>query len=271
MWFAAGSRHRKSVGGGPKGNQMSSLMGKVAIVTSASKGIGAAIAKALAEAGAAVAVNYFADKEGAERTVLNINQSGGKAIAIRGDVSKAADVKRVFADMAKAFGQLDVLVNNAGVFRFEPFETITEKEFHREFDTNVLGTILATQEALKYFPKSGGSVINLSSIASENPVPESSLYSATKGAIDTLTMALAKELGPRNIRVNTVAPGLVDTEGNRESGFVDSAAGNAGAAATPLGPRLGKPEEIAPVVVFLASDEAAWLTGERISASGGLH
>ena len=250
---------------------MNKLAGKVAIVTGASKGIGAAVAKALAEAGAAVAVNFSADKQGAERIVSEIKNGGGKAVPIQGDVSKAADVKRLFQETKKAFGSVDVLVNNAGVFQFDPFEAITEKEFHREFDINVLGTILATQEALKYFPRSGGSIINLSSIASENPVPKSALYSATKGAIDTITMALAKELGPRNIRVNAVAPGLVDTEGNRSSGFVGSPDGETGAAATPLGARFGQPREIAPVVVFLASDDAAWLTGERISASGGLH
>jgi 3-oxoacyl-[acyl-carrier protein] reductase len=250
---------------------MNKLTGKVAVVTGASKGIGAAVAEELAKAGAAVAVNYSADREGAERTVLGINRSGGKAVVIQGDVSKAADVKRLFEETKKAFGSVDVLVNNAGVFRFEPLEDITENEFHREFDTNVLGTILATQEALKHFSRKGGSVVNISSIASENPVPNSALYSATKGAIDTLTMALAKELGPRNIRVNTVAPGLVDTEGNRTSGFVGSAAAEAGTAATPLGARFGQPHEIAPVVVFLASDDAAWITGERISASGGLH
>jgi 3-oxoacyl-[acyl-carrier protein] reductase len=250
---------------------MNKLTGKVAIITGASKGIGAAVASALAAAGAAVAVNYSSDKEGAERVVSEITSEGGKAIAIQGDVSKAADVKRLFEQAKKALGTVDVLVNNAGVFQFEPFEAITETKFHRNFDINVLGTILATQEALKYFPRGGGSVINISSIASENPVPNSALYSATKGAIDTLTMALAKELGPRNIRVNTVAPGLVDTEGNRASGFVGSPVGDAGAAATPLGGRFGLPREIAPVVVFLASDDAAWLTGERISASGGLH
>jgi len=250
---------------------MNKLTGKVAVVTGASKGIGAALAIGLAEAGAAVAVNYSAGREGAERTVLEITNSGGKAIAIQADVSKAADVKRLFEETKKAFGSVDVLVNNAGVFQWGPFEDITEKEFHREFDTNVLGTILATQEALKHFPRTGGSIINISSIASENPVPGSSLYSATKGAIDTITRALAKELGSRNIRVNTVAPGQTDTEGNRLSGFVGSAAGDVGAAATPLGARFGQPQEIAPVVVFLASDDAAWLTGERISASGGLH
>ncbi len=250
---------------------MNKLTGKVAIVTGASLGIGAAVAKALAEAGAAVAVNYSSTKEGAERIVSQITREGGKAIAIQADVSKAADVRRMFEETKKAFGSVDVLVNNAGVFQFDPLEAITEKEFHREFDINVLGTILATQEALKYFPRRGGSVINISSIASENPVPNSCLYAATKGAIDTITMALSKELGPRNIRVNTVAPGLIDTEGNRKSGFVTSPEGAAGAAATPLGARFGQPEEIAPVVVFLASDDAAWLTGERISVSGGLH
>jgi 3-oxoacyl-[acyl-carrier protein] reductase len=250
---------------------MKKLAGKVAIVTGASKGIGAAAAKALAAEGAAVVVNYSSEKQGAESVVAQITREDGKAIAIQADVSRAIDVKRLFKETAKAFGLPNVLVNNAGVFKFEPLEAITEEEFHREFDTNVLGQILTIQEALKHFPADGGSIINLSSIASTNPVPNSSLYSATKGAVDTLTLALAKELGPRKIRVNIVAPGLVDTEGNRDSGFVGSEAGNAGASATPLGRRFGKPDEIAPVIVFLASDGAAWLTGERINASGGLH
>ncbi len=265
------SRRMHRTEGSRKEKEMNSLTGKVAIVTGASKGIGAAIAKALATAGAGVAVNYSAGKEGAERTVSEITRSGGKAIAIRADVSKAADVKHLFEETKKAFGAVDVLVNNAGVFQFGPFDAITEAEFHREFDTNVLGTMLVTQEALKYFPRSGGSIINISSIASENPVPNSTLYAATKGAIDTITMALSKELGPRHIRVNTVAPGQTDTEGTRRIGYVGSPEADAGVAATPLGARFGRPDEIAPVVVFLASDDAAWITGERISASGGLH
>lgn len=250
---------------------MQKLAGRVAIVTGASKGIGAAAAKALAAEGAAIVVNYSSGKEGADRVVSQIRRDGGKAIAVQADVSEPRDVKRLFEETRSAFGSVDVLVNNAGVFKFEPLEAIREEEFHREFNTNVLSQILTIQEALRHFPSKGGSIINISSIASENPVPNSSLYSATKGAIDTLTVALAKELGPRNIRVNIVAPGLVDTEGNRDSGFVGSEAGNAGASATPLGARFGTPEEIAPVIVFLASDDSAWLTGERINASGGLH
>jgi 3-oxoacyl-[acyl-carrier protein] reductase len=250
---------------------MNSLTGKVAIVTGASKGIGAAIAKGLAAAGAAVAVNYASDKDGAERAAAEITAKGGKAVAIQADMSKQADVRRLFEEARKALGVPNVLVNNAGTFKFEPVQDITETEFHRHFDINVLGPMLAVQEALKHFPADGGSIVNISSIASESPVANSSLYAATKGALDTLTLALAKELGPRKIRVNMVAPGYTDTEGNQRIGFVGSADGAALVAATPLGGRFGRPEEIAPAVVFLASDDAAWLTGERINASGGVH
>jgi 3-oxoacyl-[acyl-carrier protein] reductase len=250
---------------------MNTLTGKVAIVTGASKGIGAAIAKALAAAGAAVAVNYASDETGAERAVAEIIAQGGKAVAVRADMSKAVEVKRLFEETKKTLGSPTVLVNNAGTYKFAPVEEITETEFHRHFDINVLGTMLAIQQAVSYFPAEGGSIINISSVASQSPVPNSSLYSATKAAVDTLTLALAKELGPRNIRVNAVAPGYTDTEGNQRIGFVGSAEAEALIAATPLGGRWGRPEDIAPAVVFLASDDAAWLTGERINASGGVH
>jgi 3-oxoacyl-[acyl-carrier protein] reductase len=250
---------------------MNHLSGKVAIVTGASKGIGAAIARGLAAAGAAVAVNYASDKEGANQVVAEIVAKGGKAVAIGADMSKAAEVKGLFEETKSILGTPRVLVNNAGIFKFEPLQDVTEAAFHRHFDINVLGPMLAIQEALKHFPPEGGSIVNITSIASKSPVPNSSLYAATKGAIDTLTVALAKELGPRKIRVNAVAPGYTDTEGNQQIGFVGSAEAEALVAGTPLGGRFGRPEEIAPAVVFLASDEAAWLTGERIAASGGVH
>ena len=247
---------------------MSDLKGKVAIVTGASKGIGAGIAKGFAAAGAAVVVNYASNREGADRIVADIIAAGGKAIAVQGDVSKAADVKRLFETTKASFGALDVLVNNAGVYRFEPLEAVTEKEFHREFDTNVLGTILTIQEALKYFGPEGGSVINISSLASLNPTPDSVIYAATKSAVDSITRGLSKELGARNIRVNAIAPGGTASEGLAEAGILGSDLEREIVSMTPLG-RFGQPGDIARVAVFLASDNSSWLTGERITASGG--
>jgi len=248
---------------------MSDLKGKVAVVTGASKGIGAAIAKSLGAAGAAVTVNYASGRDGAERVVAAIKADGGKAIAVQADVAKAADVRHLFAETKKAFGRLDVLVNNAGIYRFQPLDDITEDEFHSLFNTNVLGTILATKEAAKHFDASGGSVINISSVASEDAVPTASVYSATKGAVDAVTRVLAAELGPRKIRVNAIAPGGVETEGTHAAGVVGSDFEKQMVARTALG-RLGQPDDIARVAVFLASDDAAWLTGERLAASGGL-
>jgi len=249
---------------------MSRLTGKVAIVTGASKGIGAGIAKRLGVEGAAVVVNYSSSKEGADRVVAEITGGGGKAIAVQGDVSKADDVRRLFEEAKNAFGAVDVLVNNAGVFEFEPIEEVTEHEFHREFNTNVLGPILTIQQALKQFGPDGGSVINISSIVSENPVPNSLVYSATKSAVDSITRVLSKELGARKIRVNTIAPGGVETEGTHRIGVIGSDFQKQMVAATPLG-RFGQPEDIAQVAVFLASEDSRWVTGERIAASGGLH
>ena len=249
---------------------MSKLTGKVAIVTGASKGIGAGIAKGFAAAGAAVVVNYASSKEGADRVVAEITGKGGKAVAVQGDVSKAADVERLFEETKKAFGSLDVLVNNAGVYQFDPLEAVTENEFHREFNTNVLGPIMTTREALKYFGSAGGSVINISSVASTKPMPNAVIYAATKSAVDSITRGLAKELGARKIRVNTIAPGGVETEGTHRIGVIGSDFEKQMVAETPLG-RLGQPEDIAQVAVFLASEDSQWLTGERITASGGLH
>jgi 3-oxoacyl-[acyl-carrier protein] reductase len=248
---------------------MSDLKGKVAVITGASKGIGAGIAKSLANAGAAVVVNYASSKEGAERVVAEIKAKGGKAIAVKGDVAKSADVKHLFEETRKTFGALDVLVNNAGIYKFQPLDEITEDEFHRQFNTNVLGTILATQEAARHFGPNGGSVINISSVASESPVPTASVYSATKGAVDAATRVLAAELGPRRIRVNVIAPGGVETEGLHAMGIIGSDFEKQMVADTPLG-RLGQPEDIAGVALFLASDDSRWLTGERLTASGGM-
>src|SRR5271170_4263164 len=248
---------------------MDELKGKVAIVTGASKGIGAGIAKGLGAAGAAVVVNYASSKEGADRVVAEITSKGGKAVAVQGDVSKSADVRRLFAETKRAFGAPNVLVNNAGIYAFAPLENVTEDEFHREFNTNVLGSILTIQEAVKHFGPDGGSVINISSVASISAPPNSVVYSASKGAVDSIARVLGKELGARNIRVNTIAPGGVETEGVHSAGIIGSDFEKQMVADTPLG-RLGQPEDIARVAVFLASDDARWLTGERITASGGL-
>jgi 3-oxoacyl-[acyl-carrier protein] reductase len=246
---------------------MNDLKGKVAVVTGASKGIGAAIAKGLSAAGAAVVVNYSSGREGADRVVADIKANGGKAIAVKGDVAKTADVQRLFGETEKAFHALDVLVNNAGVYKFEPLEEITEDEFHREFNINVLGTILATKEAVKHFGPNGGSIVNISSIASAGEA-QAAIYSGTKGAVDAITRALAEELGPRKIRVNAIAPGVVDTEGTRSGGIMGSDFEKEAVAGTPLG-RFGQPDDIARIAVFLASEDSAWLTGERLTASGG--
>lgn len=245
---------------------MGKLLNKVVVVTGASKGIGAGIAKRAAAEGAKVVVNYASSREDAERVVSEIKAKGGSAVAVQADVAKAEDVKRLFAETKRAYDRLDVLVNNAGVYAFSPIEQVTEAEFTRQFHINVLGPILVTQEALKYFGTDGGNVINISSVVSESAPPASTVYSATKGALDTVTRVLAKELSARKIRVNTIAPGGVETEGT--AGYVGSEFFNKVVEATPLG-RIGQPEDIARVAVFLASDDSGWLTGERVSASGG--
>lgn len=248
---------------------MSKLAGKVAIVTGASKGIGAGIAKAFASEGAAVVVNYASSREGADRVVADITASGGKAIAVHADVSNSADVKRLFSETKEAFGSVDVLVNNAGVYKFAALEEITEEEFHREFNINVLGTLLATQEAVKHFGPDGGNVINVASNAVTLNLPTASVYTATKAAVTSISQILAKELGPRNIRVNTISPGAVETEGVHAAGIIGTDFEKQLVSQTPLG-RLGQPTDIAPIAVFLASKESGWLTGETLYAGGGL-
>ena len=247
---------------------MNRLSGKTAVVTGASKGIGAGIAKGLAAEGAAVVVNYASSKAGAERVVADIKAKGGKAIAVHGDVAKAADVKKIFAETKQAFGRLDILVNNAGVYNLLPLEEVTEEDFHRHFNINVLGLLLATKEAAKLFGDEGGSVINIGSVVSHLNPPNSVVYTATKGAVDAVTRVLAKELGPRKIRVNSINPGVVETEGTHAVGFVGSDYEKQAVALTPLG-RTGRPDDIAPVAVFLASDELRWVTGDTLVVSGG--
>ncbi len=248
---------------------MRKLTNKVAVVTGASKGIGAAIAKGLAAEGASVVVNYASSKGDADRVVNEIKKEGGKAVAVQGDVSKASDVKRIFDETKKAFGKLDVLVNNAGIYQFAPLDQITEEHFHRHFNTNVLGLLLATQEAAKMFGPEGGSVINLSSIVSQITPPTTAVYTATKGAVDAITRVLAKELGPRKIRVNAINPGMIETEGVRAAGFIGSEFEKEAVKQTPLG-RIGQPTDIAPIAVFLASNDSGWMTGETLLASGGV-
>ena len=247
---------------------MSKLKGKVAVVTGASKGIGAAIAKSLAAEGASVIVNYASSKAGADAVVTAITKAGGKAVAVGGDVSKAAEAKGLIDAAIKNFGRLDILVNNSGVYEFAPIEDITEQQFHKIFNINVLGTLLVTQAAVKHLGE-GASVINIGSGASTLTPPNSAVYTATKGAVDAITGVLAKELGPRKIRVNSINPGYVITEGVHTAGFVGSDFANAFVAQTPLG-REGQVEDIASVSTFLASEDSKWLTGERIVASGGL-
>jgi len=248
---------------------MGKLKNRIAVVTGASKGIGAGIAKGFAAEGATVVVNYASSKEDAERVITEIKEKGGKAIAVQADVSKAADVRRLFAETRKAFGKLDVLVNNAGVYEFATLAEITEEQFHRLFNANVLGLILATQEAAKLFGPAGGSVINIGSTASQVTPPATVVYTATKGAVDAITHVLAKELGPKNIRVNSINPGMVETEGVHTGGFIGSEFQKQLEAQTPLG-RIAQPNDIAPIAVFLASEDSGWLTGETLLASGGL-
>jgi 3-oxoacyl-[acyl-carrier protein] reductase len=248
---------------------MSKLTGKVAIVTGASKGIGADIAKGLAREGASVVVNYASSKEGADKVVDEITKAGGKAVAVQGDVAKEADVNRIFAEAKKAFGQLDILVNNAGVYQFAAIEEVTTELYNRIFNTNVLGTLLATREAVKLFGDNGGSVINIGSAVTELNVPTSSVYTATKGAVDSITAVLSKELGPKKIRVNSINPGMIETEGVHAAGFIGTDFQKNFEAQTPLG-RIGQPADITPLAVFLASSDSGWLTGETLVASGGL-
>lgn len=247
---------------------MAKLGGKVAVVTGASKGIGAEIARRLAAEGAAVVVNYASDREGAERVVKDVTAAGGRAVAVQADLSEPAQVACPFDEAVNAFGRVDVLVNNAGIYKFAPIEEVTPELFHAQFDLNVLGLLLATREAVRRFGPEGGSVVNIGSVAGTSTPPMSSIYSATKAAVDAITRSLSKELGPRKIRVNSVNPGMVETEGVHTAGFLESDLRRHAEAGTPLG-RIGQPGDIAPVVAFLASDEAGWITGEAVNVAGG--
>jgi 3-oxoacyl-[acyl-carrier protein] reductase len=244
------------------------LAGKVAVVTGASKGIGAAIAKHLAAEGASVVVNYSASKDGADRVVSDITGGGGRAVAVKANVAKKADIDQLFAETKKAFGAIDILVNNAGIYEFSPVEDISEEHYRKQFDLNVLGLTLATQAAVRQFNPKGGSVINISSVVSTLGVPGAAIYSGTKGAVDAITRSLAKELGPRGIRVNAINPGMVETEGVRAAGIAESDMRKQVEAQTPLG-RIGQPQDIASVAVFFASSDSAWITGETLTVAGG--
>lgn len=248
---------------------MGKLTNKVAIVTGASKGIGASIAKFYAAEGAKVVINYASSKEGAEKVVKEITDNGGTAILVRGDVSKEADVIRLFEETQNAFGQLDILVNNAGIYQYAPIERLSADDIVQQFNINVLGSLLAIREAVKLFGDKGGNIINISSAVSKTPVATGSVYSATKAALDAITVSLSKELGVKNIRINSLLPGVVETEGSQSAGFIGSDAEVRLVANTPLG-RTGQPADISKVAVFLASDDSAWITGEKISVSGGI-
>jgi len=245
------------------------LAGKVAVVTGASKGIGAAIARKLAAEGASVVVNYSSSKDGADHVVAEIARRQGKAIAIKADVSKQNEIEQLFAETKNAFGGLDILVNNAGIYQFSPLEGVTQEHFHKHFDLNVLGLVLASREAAKYFGPEGGSIVNISSVATSLGLPNTSVYTASKGAVDAVTKQLARELGPRNIRVNAINPGMVETEGLEASGLANGDVRKQVAAQTPLG-RIGRVDDIAPAAVFFASPDAAWITGESLVIAGGL-
>jgi len=247
---------------------MSTLAGKVAVVTGASKGIGASIAEHLAREGASMVVNYASSKAGADGVVKRIQAKGGKAVAIQADVSNAADIKRLFAETKAAYGKVDILINNAGIYEFSPIEAITEEHFHRHFNLNVLGLLLVTQEALKLMGP-GGAILNMSSIAGPMPVPTGSVYSATKAAVDAITVSLSQELGPRKIRINSVNPGMVETEGFHAAGIFESDFKKQTEARTPLG-RIAQPEDVAKVAVFLVSDDAGWVTGQTLILAGGM-